>query len=142
MNAASTFQKGEIIGRSYETPVYLDLPPRKHKKKMYENGALKVDVMRPPKYGLQARVQNRHNEWVTEQLGNKTAICVASPSYCTCEYTIELLCAKENEKCSHYRKSLLANSRFRSVELQHSKICTEYHLVDPPRVALIANTKM
>lgn len=44
--AARTFQEGQATGSYYGTLIHHDLTSRKHTRKMYENGVLKVDVTR------------------------------------------------------------------------------------------------
>lgn len=64
--------------------VYYELLTKKHTRKVYGGGALKVDVAQISEYELQVGVQAERFERVTEQFGNKKAIFVVLVHYCAC----------------------------------------------------------
>lgn len=55
-----------------------------------------------------------------------------------CAYFNDFHYSTEDEEYTMYEKGLLASPLQPNVEFQQKKICTENHIVDPARVALVA----
>lgn len=87
-------------------------------------------------------MQERRFQPVLERLGNQEAVCVISASFCACALTGDSQYGNGHKECSLYETSQLASSRLPHVELQQNKTCTEDHLVDWSRVALVAARKI
>lgn len=68
MLASRTFQKEDVIGAYYGTLLYHDFSSRKHTRKVYGDGILKVDMARFPNYALQLKVQGRGLKGVKERV--------------------------------------------------------------------------
>lgn len=117
--------------------MYHNLSSKKHTKKMYDDGALKVDVALISKDALQIRVQGRRFERITERPGKKKSICVVPDPFCTCTLINDFWYVEEDEKCIQYEKGLLEPS-LAVVEVQPNNICTESHLDDASRVVPVA----
>lgn len=84
--AGRTLQNGEVAGTSCGTMACQEYSSKKHKRKLYENGVLNVDVARLSKYVLQVHLQGGWIERVTERFKSKRALCVVLALPCACAF--------------------------------------------------------
>lgn len=107
MLAAKLFKTCEAVGFYYETIIYHDLPAHLPTRKMFEDGAGKIDVERFSKYALQPRVQGRSFDRISEQAWNGEKASSVPGLSCLCAHIEDYYYAKDkNEYELYYRKPL------------------------------------
>lgn len=126
--------KEDIVGPFYGTIVYHDLSLRQPARSVYENGALKMEAGRFSRYALQLRVQGTQSDRITEQLGNRKAVCCVPAHFCVCAYTADHCCAKEDIEYELHQKKLSPNARSLNMTFQQEAIFSDDQLADPYRI--------